>query len=445
MKFFFFTEFSEILDIALQIKNEGHDVLMNITETEYKNVGEGMIEMESKWWNYIGKGYVWVFDGCNSGNMQDWLRRIGESVIGGTEKTDELENIRQLNQKWFEELGFKQPYSQNFTNIDQAIKFIEKNKEGRYILKQNGDAPKSLNHMAKFDGGVDMIFHLKELKKGWNEQQYGKVDFDLMEVIEGTEVAASAFFNGHDWLRDKDGLVVGFLNFEHKKHLDGDLGASTGETGTLFLGCTEKNKIFNMIMMNPKISEYLKKVKFHGVFDINGCISKDGKFVGFEPTSRFGVPATSYEFIEGLNTPTATVFEYMANGVDKPISIYQGIGMVMVVYGPPFPTEVDMEETATSLGEKLWIIKNGKPVNDFDDEQKKHIHLYNFHRIKDKENGDICYKVATKHGYLLTVTGRGKTVEECRKNLIQYIKDNIFITDMGYRTDIGEKYEKYLK
>src|ERR1700733_15021154 len=101
-------------------------------------------------------------------------------------------------------MGFKQPESHNFTDIDEAIDFVKENKDTRYILKQNGDAPKHLNHMGKFKGNEDMIYHLEELKKGWNESQYGSFDCDLMEVVEGVEVAASAFFNGHDWLRDKN-------------------------------------------------------------------------------------------------------------------------------------------------------------------------------------------------------------------------------------------------
>ena len=55
----------------------------------------------------------------------------------------------------------------------------------RFILKQNADAPKSLNYMAKFEDNSDLIFHLEELKKSWNENEFGEVDFDLMEVVRG--------------------------------------------------------------------------------------------------------------------------------------------------------------------------------------------------------------------------------------------------------------------
>ena len=44
-----------------------------------------------------------------------------------------------------------------------------------------------------------MVFHLNSLKKRWNQDAYGDIDFDLMEVVEGLEVACSAFFNGNNF------------------------------------------------------------------------------------------------------------------------------------------------------------------------------------------------------------------------------------------------------
>ena len=445
-QFLFISEFGETLGLALAVKNAGHTVRMMITESEYKNVGDGLIDKENDWFEYIGQGWIFVFDGCNDGARQDWLREQGEWVCGGSKATDDLENIRQQNQEWFKELGFKQPHSENFTDIDEAIQFVTRNKNKRWILKQNGDAPKSLNHMGKFKGNIDMIFHLQELKKGWNELQYGKFDCDLMEVVEAdVEVAASAFWNGHDWLRNDDGKVVGYLNFEFKKLLNHDLGATTGETGTLFIGVDEDNEVFNHILMKTGIAEKLEETGFRGVFDINGCI-KDGEFTGFEPTSRWGVPAVDYEAAEGLNSDPGELIAAMAKGEDTPIDIHMGLGMVMVVYGPPFPVETDMDETATSLGERLWIMEDKEPVDEMTDDHKKHIHLYNFQMKENKETGEKYYAVATKHGYLLTVTCReGECVEDLRENLIHYIKENVYISDIGYRTDIGERVREFVE
>jgi len=453
--FIIYSTYGEIFDLAERLQNEGNEVLMYIPDENYKRIGDGIVDKTSEWYRCIGKGYVWVFDGCENGDLQDWLRSKGEIVFGGNKIADDLENERQLNQKWFKEAGFYQPFSTNFKSIDDAISFIEEHADQRWILKQNGNAPKSINHMGKFEGNEDMLFHLKELKKGWNEQQYGKFDCDLMEVVEGMEVAASAFFNGHDFLRNSDDKVVGYLNWEEKKEADGNLGETTGETGTTFFGCTEDNELFKDILLKPKIITKLKEINFRGVFDIN-CIQTEDGLVALEPTCRFGVPSTAYEFLEGMITPCSDVIRYCAEGLDEPIEIHEGFGQVLVITSKPYPVEVDLDEESTSLGEKLWIMDgDGQTlIEDFTPEQKKHIHLYNFEKTTDPDTDETCYKVITKSGYLLTVTGRdtkgeyGKDsendIEAIRKNLLHYTKNNIYISGIKYRQDIGKRIEKYL-
>ncbi len=190
--------------------------------------------------------------------------------------------------------------------------------------------------------------------------------------------------------------------------------------------------------MRDEIVEVLRDTDYRGVFDINGCLTDDG-YVAFEATSRFGVPATSYEFIGGLKSKTAELLAAMAMGADEEIEIEKGWGLCQVVVSKPFPVEYDLEDEGTSRGEKLWIIgKNGKPKEDFSEDQLKHIHLENFEKSDD---GD--YKVATKNGYLLVVTEMGKSIENVREKLIEYIKDNIFIAGMKYRTDLGKKIEEF--
>jgi len=435
-RFVFQSTYGEILDLALALKEEGHEVLMHIHDREFSRVGDGMIDKVQDWYKYLGQNFVFVFDGCDRGGRQDWLREQGEMVVGGTKAGDEMENDRQKNQAWFREAGFDQPKSKNFKDIDDAIRFVKINRDKKWILKQNGEAPKSINYKGKLDGGEDMVYHLEELKKKWNMSEFGEVNFDLMEIVEGIEVAASAFWNGHDYLRNAEGKVVGFLNFEEKKQLDGGLGETCGETGTTFFGCTEDNEIFKDILLRPEITKKLEEIGFHGVFDINGTL-KDGKFTAFEPTMRFGVPASSYELLEGLVTPLGDVLEALATGDDIEVEIEEGWGQVIVVYAKPFPIEKDVPAGKTSQGEKLWILKGGKPIKDFTADQRKHIHLANFEKKED-------YLVATRDGYLLTVTGRdGWDIEEVRENLLKYVKDNLFISGMGHRTDLGERVEEF--
>lgn len=437
-KFFVFSTYGELLDLAMHL-SEKYETLFYVQNDNCKDIGNGIVKKADNWHDYLGQEYIWIIDGTENSKLQDWLRKKGEWVVGSNETMSEYEDDRQLGQELFKKAGFNQSESSNFTDFDDAIDFIKENSDKRYILKQNGGAPKSLNHLSKFDGGVDMIFHLEELKKSWKESEYGELNFDLMEVVEGTEIAASAFFNGHDWLRNSEGKVVGFINVEEKKESDGGLGEMTGETGTVFLGVTEDNELFADILLRPEITALLKEHDYRGVFDINGSLTDDG-YVVFELTSRYGIPATSYEFMEGLKSDTGELLEAMAKGKDTPIEIHEGYGMVIVIAAKPYPLETEnINDNSTSVGKRLWILEDGQPIDDLTKEQKKHIHLENF-----TKNDEGQYRVATNSGYLLTVTLRGDSVEETREELLEYVKENIYIEGMKYRQDIGKRIEDFL-
>lgn len=438
LKFIVISTYGELLDVAIQLeKVEGYETYLCVLDGDYEKIGNGIVTKEKNWHRCIGEGYIWVIDGCENADLQDWLREKGEHVVGTNTELAEMENDRQKGQAWFKKSGFNQPFSKNFTGIDACIAFIKENLKTRYILKQNGDAPKSINYAGKFDNNEDMLYHLEECKKSWNEAEYGAFDCDLMEIVVGMEVAVSGFFNGNDWLRNKDGEVVAFINFEHKKQADGDTGETTGELGTLFFGTTEEHNFVKEILLKDEITAMLKKTNYKGVFDINGSLTEKG-YVAFEATSRFGIPATSYEFIEGLDMKTGELLAIMAMGLDRPLKIKEGWGMAQVVVAAPFPVEADLGDDATSRGEKLWIMKKDKPIEDFTPEQWNHIHLENFERT---DEGD--YKVATKNGYLLVVTQTGDSIKEVREKSLEYIKDNLFLANYTFRHDLGKRIEEY--
>jgi DNA/RNA endonuclease YhcR with UshA esterase domain len=132
----------------------------------------------------------------------------------------------------------------------------------------------------------------------------------------------------------------------------------------------------------------------------------------------------------------------VARGKSVPVELNVGIGMVMCVVAKPFPLEGEIDPDSTSIGERLWILNGAGPAPDFSKEQKKHIHLYNFHKKEDLETKEIAYKVATKSGYMIEVTGRSNTVKETRENLIKYIDNNVYLPGQKYRKEIGKRVEE---
>jgi phosphoribosylamine-glycine ligase len=442
MDFILFSEFAEIADVGAHLQDiEGHQVTLHIHDKDYRRLYEGMLPKTDNWWEFIGRGYVWVFDSCSFGNLQNWLRSQGEHVVGGSEGGDELENDRDLAQRWFKSLEYDQPFSKDFHDADELYGFVEQHSDQKWILKQQGDKPKSLSHMGHFDNSEDLLFHIRELKKHWNEAEFGEFHFQIMEVVTGLEIAASAFFNGHDFLKNSAGKVVGYLNAEHKKEANDDLGETTGELGTVFFGVDEDNPLFASIILRDGIVEKLREIGFRGVFDVNTILTEDRRIVALEPTCRPGVPASSYEFLHGMETPTGELLSAMAKGINRAVEVYRGVGIVMCLVAKPFPLEMDVEDDATSLGERLWPLEDGEPIEDFTDEQRLAVHLWNFELRDDEETGEKTYRVPTKSGYLATVTGRGEYISTTRDNLIHFIKTNLYFPGLKYRTDIGARVE----
>lgn len=436
-KYFIYSEFGEALDIGLKLQEEGNEVLWHVENADYHKIGENMLHAAKHWYRHLGMGYTWYVDGTSTGKFQDWLRSKGEFVFGSSDKGAKLEENRQAGQQLFKRMGLYVPFSQNFKDLTAPLDFVKKHRDKKYILKQNV-GPKSINHKTKFDGAEDMIFHLEELKSKWNKAEWGDFDADLMEQVEGTEIAVSAFFNGKNFLKGTDGKIAAFINLEHKKAYDKNLGPTCGEAGTVFITANSDNKLVKQLLENKALIDVLRKVEFRGVFDINGCLTKKG-YVGFETTMRPGVPSSSWEFLSGagLAMKTGDMIDIVAKGLDKPLKLTPGVGIVIVVSAPPYPLEASIEKEATSLDQRLWIFKDKKIQKDFDVEQRNHIHLENFYK---DEAGN--YRVATKNGYMYVVSMGGKNIKEAREKCMKYIKDNTYLTDFAWRTDIGEEYEK---
>jgi phosphoribosylamine--glycine ligase len=438
--FVFITDFGEITDLAFHLKyHEKQNVVMQIKDSKWKKIGDGLIEKIDDFHEYLGQGAIFVFDGANSGKVQDYLRGQGEAVFGGSLLGDELENNRDKGQDLFKKMGFNQPFYQNFSDLDKLLEFVKVHKDKHYVLKQGGDLPKSMNHISKFEKSVDMIEHLEKLKQEWNSTEYGKPDFQLMEKVEGVEIAASAWWNGNDWMRNADGKIVGWGNGEEKKEIAGGIGTTTGETHTTFFPMSEDDELFKDILLRPALANWLKKSGFRGVVDINGMYTKES-FVGFEFTMRFGIPSTSYEMIEGLESSAADLLEAVAKGEQTPVRLKPGVGAVVVLSGKPYPVEATLPDEETSAGERLWLLKNGEPcLSDLWAPRFQHIHPYNV--FFDEENQD--YRIATESGYILTATGTGDSIKEARDKAIGELEDKIYLTDMKWRADGGDRLMLY--
>ncbi len=404
-------------NIARILRNDGHDVKIFIEEKDRRRNFKEILNKTSDWrveLNWVSKDGLIIFDDVGYGHDQDRLRKDGYNVFGGSLYGDLLEQDRVLAQNIFEEYGLKSIPSYNFSNINKAIQFINKNPKA-WVIKQNGSSSKSINFVGNFKDGSDTI----DVLRSYNKNNATKTDLiTLQERIVGVEIAATRYFNGRNWIGPT------LINIEHKKLFPGDLGPTTSEMGTLGWYESDDSK-FTELTLN-KIKPYLQKINYRGVFDINCIVNKNGCYP-LEATSRFGSPIVHLQ-TELNNSSWFEILNCTARGIDFDLKYKKNFGVVVLVAIPPFPFAKKIDEQS-QIGTYLHF---NKTISSKEFE-KIHFEEISFDKKRKK------YYISDDRGYLIYVTGTGKKIELARKNTYNLI-NKIHIPKMFYRNDIGSKF-----
>jgi len=228
-KNFLFISLANLIgDIAWQIIKEGHNVKYYVEEEEEREVADGFVPKVDDWQKEVEWADIIVLDDVlGQGTKAKKLREQGKLVIGGTPYTDKLEDSRAFGQEELKKYGVNVASYKDFTNFDEAIKFVKEN-PGRYVIKPSGEAQnlKGLLFIGEEEDGKDVIQVMDSYKKAWAKKI---PEFQLQKRVVGVEVAVGAFFNGKEFIYPIN------VNFEHKKLFPGELGPPTGE-----MGCYDK-------------------------------------------------------------------------------------------------------------------------------------------------------------------------------------------------------------
>ena len=300
-----------------------------------------------------------------------------------------------------------------FTNYDDAISFI-KNNPDKYVFKPSGNTPsggKGLLFIGQEEDGKDLVELLEQNKNVWQKKA---PLFQLQKFVAGVEIAVGAFFNGKDFIYPIN------VNFEHKRIFSGDIGPLSGEMGTLmFWG--EPNTLFKATL--GKMLPSLQQSGYIGYIDIN-CIVNGRGIYPLEFTSRMGYP-TIFIQLEGIAMSAGEWLSKLAKQESFELKTKKGFQTGVRIFVPSY---FDREASSIELYHDLPILF------------KKSVNLEGIH-IEDVKIEDGVWRVAGKSGVLMTVTGSGTTVEESRKQAYSRIQ-NIMVTNVFYRTDIGAKWSE---
>lgn len=430
--------------LALAIKNEGHDVILTAKRPNgilKKTITRGSYADREE--HSHTSDLVIYEDKSNKGEPEE-LRKDGVTVIGGDRITDRLE----LDRTWANNIarmsGMLAPEMMEVSSFEE-IEAIILERGGKWVLKQQGklDEIKGLNFVSKMPNSEDMLDFLPILERNWVDGV--KKDFVMQEKVDGHEMACGSFWNGHEFMKDADGDELCYENWEHKSLFPGNLGESTGEQYTVIRCLKAKHsKIFSQTL--DRCRELLKRSSYRGYFDVNNIVNEEGAhFLEFTP--RMGVPFTS-GLLEIHKSSWFDFLEAIAAGEQDPNFKYdENFCVVSWLYTKPFPfvtshklTEVyEAQGTPTSMEEIAQLMSfrmcnsEGIMVNflpTFTKEDWSHVHPDGI-----AYDGERVY-IANPDGYVLTVTGSGKTPEEAGE-CVECILKKIVIPKAFWRNDFS--------
>lgn len=412
-KFLFVSLESLSGDLAWTLKKEGHDVKCYIKAKSDADVYNGFVEKVERWEDFIDWADVILFDDVEFGGIAERLRKKGKLVFGGSEYTDKLEIDREFGQSELKRHGVNVLPSWHFSSYDEAISFIKSNPD-RYVFKPSGNTPsggKGLLFIGQEEDGKDLAELLEQNKNVWQKKA---PLFLLQKFVSGVEVAVGAFFNGKNFIYPIN------VNFEHKRVFPGDIGPFAGEMGTLVFW-SNPNNLFNATL--GKMLPTLQNSGYIGYMDIN-CIVNGRGIYPLEFTSRLGYPILFIQ-LEGITMPTGEWLYRMARGEDFELKTKKGFQIGVRISVPTFFAKSKDHETVEMYRDLPILFKKAGSMDG--------IH------IEDVKLDNDVWRIAGESGVLMTVTGSGTTVAEAQKQVYSRLQ-NIMVTNMFYRTDIGDKW-----
>ncbi|MEZ4211227.1 MAG: hypothetical protein R3B39_02990 [Candidatus Paceibacterota bacterium] len=404
-------------DLARKLHEEGNEVKLFIGDLKSKKNLDGIVPKTENWeleLDWVKEDGLIVFDDIGYGETQDYLRKEGFNVFGGSAEAEKLEINREYGQEMFKRHGILTTKLFDFQSPSEALKFVTKN-GGRWVIKQNDHISKDITYIGNTESGEDVI---SVLQNYITDPMISKHPITLHQFINGIEIGVGRYFNGKKWIGPTE------INFEHKRFFPGDIGPLTSEMGTLAWYEEKDNFLFNEIL--SPFEDFLRSTNFRGDFEIN-CIANEKGVFAIEATTRLGTPIIHLQQ-EIHISPWADFLLAIAKGEDFELKYNKGCGIVILLAVPPFPYTKGVSRTEHAYENIAIYFEN------LTEEEKSHLH---FEDVMRDENG--TYRIAGQDGYVGYITGLGETVEEARAKVCS-IAEKVIIPKVMYRNDIGLKF-----
>lgn len=324
MKYFFVSECADSVGLATHMQAEGHEVVYYIHDKNFKKIGDGIVKKV----NTISEGvkdadYI-IFDTTKFGQTADKLRQAGKKVWGGCSFADKLEYDRMFAIELAKQCGLLVPQTVEFSNKQDAIKFLSTKECPQYILKTNLDVssltfiPESNEYLAKYIEAEPLLNNTKII---------------LQEFIDGVEVSTNIFYSDGKRIPNPDWTI------ETKRFLPHNLGMNTGcMTSLTGVYPIKEPKLYQLTL--KKLEYLFEKMKLNTCVDINTIIDKNGNPYFLEFTPRLGYNWL-YAYILLLDISPAEFFAKLCENTLLEIPVRHKVASCIRISIPPYPLELD--------------------------------------------------------------------------------------------------------
>jgi phosphoribosylamine---glycine ligase len=418
MRFLGIGDYNSLGDMYWRLVQRGHEVRVFVREPEAHQIFAGMLTRTQDWradldWiRTAGAEGIIIFEQASMGEEADELRRDGYHVVGGSAWGDRLETDRAFGQQVMREAGMQTAPTFKFDNYDHALEFVQAN-PGRYVYKlSDGIAASTRNYVGEMADGSDLSALLQMERKAQGIAG-ARVDFVLMQHVQGIEVGIGAYFDGEDF------LSPACIDWEHKRFFPGDLGELTGEMGTV-VSYRGSKRLFDLTL--ARIAPGLRAAKHCGYININTIVNDKGVWP-LEFTCRFGYPG--FAICDALHEDSwDVVLGRMVTRGERTIKTLRGYAVGIVLTVPPFPYEYGYAQL--SKGATIFV------GDDATEEDRRHLHF------GEVELTDGRMITSGSLGYIMVVTGVGDDVARAQQAAYARAR-KVVIPNMRYRMDIGDK------
>lgn len=411
---------------ARRLQDEGHEVIFYCKKDTKHEFGKGIVNVSASLqdaikWGLQDPSTIFFFDSSHMGEQADRLRKAGKLVIGGGAFMDRLEEDRKYGEKIAQKCGINVPPTKSFGSITETINYLNTNPpqmfgDGGWAWKPDADIGCDATLVAKDSQSI--VEHVEQIRRRFKDN----LKCILQEKIKGTAVSTARWWNGLSWVGPFEGTI------ENKKAWDKNLGPATGCSLDMVWFYREPMPRIGQELQWDKLAEVFRKENAPpGLYDIN-CILDHRTAWFLEWTPRLGVDSELTSF-RGITNLGQFLFS-LVHG--KPVDEFFDIDQIYCEVRlsiPPYPHSVDTKEVT----QKYKSPAEGVPIRGVDGLWDKYYVMGGI--AFDPEQG---IHSVDPYGMIGFVVCAGNSISKTFEKMYNWIKDSLKVPDLQYRTDAAK-------